>query len=180
MERRHLTGPEVITAIARAAGAVEPIDPLNITDPDVQAAWWEFVEAAADERLRVWLLDANRDPQLTRTGYWIDQVVTRDPGPWAPWPFVDMHLYRCLRTEVEAIWPATREHQEKAKVSQESLNRALLELAERRGGKIKGGDRGAIDLLLSLGVDGPHSRQITAAFRSLPEQYRYGRGKPGK
>jgi hypothetical protein len=62
-----------------------------------------------------------------------------------------------------------------AKPEQEVLNRALRELAEQRGEKLKQGDQEGDALLEKLGA---RTRQIQKAYQALPEEYRYFRGKP--
>jgi hypothetical protein len=61
--------------------------------------------------------------------------------------------------------------------SQAELDKALLDFATARGQKVKQADTEARAMLAGLGAK---TRQITTAFRKLPGQYRYPRGKPGK
>jgi hypothetical protein len=61
------------------------------------------------------------------------------------------------------------------KPAQAALNKALRELAGGR--KLKQSDDRACSILRDLGASW---RQITTAFRSLPSENRYARGKPGK
>jgi hypothetical protein len=61
------------------------------------------------------------------------------------------------------------------KPTQATLNRALRDFALAHGGKLKQGDAEARAMLGCLGANW---RQITAAFRSLPSENRYARGKP--
>ncbi len=70
---------------------------------------------------------------------------------------------------------ADREVKRTSKPAQEELNRALLGLAEKRGGKLKQGDDEAREILEAMGAT---TRQMTEAFRRLPEQYAYQRGRP--
>jgi hypothetical protein len=61
-----------------------------------------------------------------------------------------------------------------ANLGQENLNQALLDLALKRGQKLKQNDEEARRLLKNTGAT---TRQITTAFRALPKAYRYGKGK---
>ena len=79
-----------------------------------------------------------------------------------------------LRWQVEQQLGRPRS-QRRQKPNQQELNRVLVDLARERGSKLKQGDGDARALLIGRGAT---VRQVNEAFRSLPEEYKYTRGKP--
>lgn len=78
-----------------------------------------------------------------------------------------------LRWQIEKQSPK-RTPRAKAKPQQETLNQALLKYAKRIGRKLKQNDAEARAMLTGRGAT---TRQVTAAFRELPEEYRFGVGE---
>ena len=60
---------------------------------------------------------------------------------------------------------------------QDALDKALFGFAKQQGRKLKQSDAAARAVLVELGAT---TRQISKAYRSLPAEYTYRRGSPGK
>jgi hypothetical protein len=127
---------------------------------------------------------------VQRRGRWIHQLRKQFGQDFVPIPpspaFVDMFFIDnielnfadfCAQIQRQIGSPRHRATNRKAKPPQQELDKALLDLAKKRGKPVKQGDVEACKKLIDLGA---RSRQILKAFRNLPEQYRHGPGNPGK
>ena len=76
----------------------ERIDPYNIADAAVQAAWWVLVDWGGDGVLRIWRIDPGYEPQPLPRGYWVRQRLLGDLYPWT-----DLSRYEVLRTDLEHL-----------------------------------------------------------------------------
>jgi hypothetical protein len=145
-----------------------------------------------EERARIYfiLLDNLKgmlsSGELRARGYWAgNKEAAEPPAAWWTDARIDtdyntatadyemlkgVQIYQSSRLSARLHDAAGRQ-----KPPQEEFNRAMLDLARGRGRKIKQHDPEARTLLDGLGAT---TRQILAAFRSLPPEYSYKKGRP--
>jgi hypothetical protein len=92
-----VSGPRALALVARATGT-ERIDPYNIADAAVEAAWWTLVDWAGDGELRIWRIGPGYKPQLLPPEYWVRQRLLGDLYPWT-----DLSRYEVSRTDLERL-----------------------------------------------------------------------------